>query len=58
MALGDPGVNRVTWTTLTTVFIDEKKLSTAALSQTLPARLIEQTMPWSASNRWNASLPY
>jgi len=26
----------------------EKKLSIAALSQTLPARLMEQTMPWSA----------
>ena len=27
------------------VFSDEKKLSIAALSQTLPERLIEQTMP-------------
>jgi hypothetical protein len=27
------------------VFNDEKKLSIAALSQTLPERLIEQTMP-------------
>jgi hypothetical protein len=27
------------------VFSDEKKLSIAALSQTLPERLVEQTMP-------------
>jgi hypothetical protein len=40
------------------VFSDEKKLSIAALSQTLPDRLIEQTTPWSASNRWNCSLVY
>ena len=30
------------------VFIDEKKLSIAALSQTLPDRLIEQVTPLSA----------
>ena len=28
------------------------------LSQTLPDRLIEQTMPWSAIRRWNCSLLY
>ena len=33
---------------------EEKKLSNTALSQTLPARLIEQTMPWSAIKRWFA----
>jgi hypothetical protein len=33
------------------VFNDEKKLSIAALSQTLPERLIEQTTPWSARAR-------
>src|SRR5438067_13512783 len=38
------------------VFSEEKKLSIAALSQTLPERLIEQTTPWSAINRWNCSL--
>ena len=37
---------------------DEKKLSIAELSQTLPARLIEQVMPWSRSRRWNCSLVY
>jgi hypothetical protein len=40
------------------VFSDEKKLSIAELSQTLPARLIEQVMPLSASRRWNCSLVY
>jgi hypothetical protein len=40
------------------VFIDEKKLSITALSQTLPDRLIEQVTPWSAINRWNCSLVY
>jgi hypothetical protein len=35
------------------VFNDEKKLSIAALSQTLPDRLMLQTMPLSAINRWN-----
>jgi hypothetical protein len=40
------------------VLSEEKKLSIAALSQTLPARLIEQTMPWSAIKRWNCSLRY
>jgi hypothetical protein len=40
------------------VFSEEKKLSIAALSQTLPERLIEQTTPWSAINRWNCSLVY
>jgi hypothetical protein len=33
---------------------EEKKLSIAALSE----RLIEQTTPWSAINRWNCSLVY
>jgi hypothetical protein len=32
-------------------FNDEKKLSIAELSQTFPARLIEQAMPVSASRR-------
>src|SRR6202522_4759175 len=40
------------------VFSDEKKLSIAALSQTLPDRLIEQTTPLSAISRWNRSLVY
>src|SRR4029079_16068694 len=40
------------------VFSDEKKLSIAALSQTLPDRLIEQTTPLSAISRWNCSLEY
>ena len=37
---------------------EEKKLSIAALSQTLPDRLIEQTTPLSAIRRWNCSLVY
>jgi hypothetical protein len=37
---------------------DEKKLSMAALSHTLPDRLIEQTTPLSAISRWNCSLVY
>lgn len=37
---------------------DEKKLSMAALSQTLPDGLIEHVMPWSAMRRWNCSLVY
>jgi hypothetical protein len=40
------------------VFSDEKKLSIAALSQTLPDRLMLQTMPLSAIKRWNCSLTY
>jgi hypothetical protein len=40
------------------VFNDEKKLSIAALSQTLPERLIEQITPLSAMSRWNCSLVY
>ena len=40
------------------VLSDEKKLSMAELSQTLPARLIEQVMPLSRSRRWNCSLVY
>jgi hypothetical protein len=40
------------------VFGKEKKLSVAALSETLPERLIEQTTPWSAINRWNWLLVY
>ncbi|MGY3079477.1 hypothetical protein ACVWZZ_005885 [Bradyrhizobium sp. LM6.10] len=40
------------------VFSDEKKLSIAALSHTLPDRLMLQTMPLSAINRWNCSLVY
>jgi hypothetical protein len=40
------------------VFSDEKKLSIAALSQTLPDRLMLQTMPLSAIRRWNCSLTY
>ena len=37
---------------------EEKKLSIAALSQTLPERLMLQTTPWSAIRRWNCSLVY
>jgi len=40
------------------VFTEEKKLSIAALSRTLPDRLIEQVTPLSAINRWNFSLVY
>ena len=40
------------------VFNDEKKLSIAALSQTLPERLIEQTTPLSAISVWNCALVY
>jgi hypothetical protein len=40
------------------VFRDEKKLSIAALSQTLPDRLIEQVTPLSAISRWNWSDVY
>jgi hypothetical protein len=40
------------------VFSDEKKLSMAALSHTLPDLLMLQTMPLSAINRWNCSLLY
>lgn len=34
------------------------KLSIAALSQTLPERLIEQVTPLSAMSFWNGSLAY
>ncbi len=37
---------------------EEKKLSMAALSQTLPERLIEQLTPLSAISFWNCSLVY
>ena len=40
------------------VFGEEKQLSIAALSQTLPDRLIEQVTPLSAISRWNCSLVY
>src|SRR6478735_7687082 len=40
------------------VFSDEKKLSIAALSQTLPDRLMLQIMPLSSIRRWNCSLTY
>jgi hypothetical protein len=40
------------------VFSDEEKLSIAALSQTLPDRLMLQMMPLSAIRRWNCSLTY
>jgi hypothetical protein len=40
------------------VLSEEKKLSIAALSHTLPDRLIEQTTPRSAISRWNCSLVY
>ena len=36
----------------------EEAPSIAALSQTFPARLMLQTMPLSASSRWNGSLVY
>jgi hypothetical protein len=38
------------------VLSEEKKLSIAALSHTLPDRLMLQVTPWSASRRWNGSL--
>ncbi len=40
------------------VFSEEKKLSIAALSQTVPDRLMLQITPLSASKRWNCSLVY
>ena len=40
------------------VLSDEKKLSIAALSHTLPDRLIDQTTPLSAVSRWNCSPVY
>ena len=40
------------------VLSEEKKLSMAALSHTLPDRLIEQVTPLSAMSRWNCSLVY
>ena len=40
------------------VFSEEKKLSIAALSQTLPPRLRLQVTPWSARSRWKGSLVY
>jgi hypothetical protein len=40
------------------VLSEEKKLSIAALSQTLPERLIEQTTPWLVISFWNCSLVY
>jgi len=40
------------------VLSDEKKLSMAALSQTLPDRLIEQVTLLSAISFWNCSLVY
>jgi hypothetical protein len=39
------------------VFSDEKKLSTAALSHTLPDRLIGQVTPSTAIRRWNWTPP-
>lgn len=43
---------------ISSVFSEEKKLSMAALSQTLPERLIEQVTPLSDINRGNCSLVY
>ena len=40
------------------VLSDEKKLFIAALSQTLPDRLIEQVMRWSTIKRWDCPLVY
>jgi hypothetical protein len=40
------------------VLSEEKKLSMAALSQTLPDRLIEHWTPLSAISFWNCSLAY
>lgn len=37
---------------------DEKKLSIAALSHTMPDRLIEHVTPNPAIRHWNCSLPY
>jgi hypothetical protein len=39
------------------VLSDEKKVYIAALSQTLPERLMLRRM-WSAIKRWNCSLVY
>jgi hypothetical protein len=40
------------------VFSEETKLSIAALSQTVPDLLIEQSTPLSAISLWNGSLAY
>ena len=40
------------------VFRDEKKLSMAALSQTLPDLLVELVTPLLAMSRWNCLLVY
>ena len=40
------------------IFIDEKKLYIAALSQMVSDRLIEQVTTLSAINCWNCSLVY
>jgi hypothetical protein len=40
------------------IFSEEKKLSIAALSHTLPDRLMLQVTPFSANRRWNCSLVY
>jgi len=40
------------------VFNEEKKLSIAALSQSLSDRLMLQKMPLLAIRRWNCSLEY
>ena len=40
------------------VLSDENKLSIAEVSQTSPARLIEQVKPCASSTRWKGSLDY
>jgi hypothetical protein len=40
------------------VLSEEKTLSIAALSQTLPARLMLQVTPWLAGSRWKGSLVF
>ena len=40
------------------VFMDEKKLSIAALSQHSPRQLMLQVMPCALSNCWKSSLVY
>src|SRR6478672_9730236 len=51
-------VARAVFRAVLSVSSEEKKLSIAALSQTLPERLIEQATPLSAISRWNCSLVY
>lgn len=51
-------LDRYTFLAVRSVFSELKKLSIAELSQTSPARLMLQVMPWSLSNSWKCSLGY